>query len=108
MADIIRSAEVFIMTRKKYDRAFKLESVKMVVSQQRPAAAVARELGTQKNTLYKWINFASEGHGEAFPGSGNLSAEDAEMSRLKRKIAELEEENVILKNATVYFAKHQK
>jgi transposase len=80
----------------------------MVISQQRPVAAVARELGTHENTLYKWINLASEGHGEAFPGSGNLSAEDAEMSRLKRKIAELEEENVILKKATVYFAKHQK
>ena len=96
------------MTRKKYDKDFKLEAVNMVISQKRPVAAVARELGIHENTLYKWINLAGESHGEAFPGSGNLGAEDAEMRRLKRKIADLEEENLILKKATAYFAKHQK
>jgi transposase len=107
MADIIRSAEVSIMARKKYDKDFKLEAINMVTNQQRPVAAVARELGIHENTLYKWINQASENSLDPFPGSGNLSPEDDEMRKLRLKIADLEEENAILKKATAYFAKHQ-
>jgi transposase len=96
------------MARKSFDKDFKLEAVNMVTSQQRPVAAVARELGIHENTLYKWINQASENKEGAFPGSGNLSPEEAELRKLKRKILDLEEENAILKKATAYFAKHQK
>ena len=96
------------MAKKKYDKDFKLEAVNMVTNQQRPVAAVARELGIHENTLYKWINQAGENKDGAFPGSGNLSPEEAELRKLKRKILDLEEENAILKKATAYFAKHQK
>lgn len=96
------------MARKSFDKDFKLEAVNLVVKQKRPVTAVVKELGIHENTLYKWINQASESKEDAFPGSGNLSPEEAEMRRLKRKIADLEEENEILKKATAYFAKHQK
>jgi len=96
------------MARKSFDKDFKLEAVNLVVNQKRPVTAVAKELGIHENTLYKWISQASDRKEDAFPGSGNLSPEEAEMRRLKRKIADLEEENEILKKATAYFAKHQK
>ena len=96
------------MARKSFDKDFKLEAVNMVTSQQRPVTAVARELGIHENTLYKWINQANGTSQDPFPGSGNLSPEEAELRKLKRKIADLEEENEILKKATAYFAKHQK
>ncbi len=94
--------------KRKFDKDFKLEAVNLVVEQKRPVAAVAKELGIHENTLYKWINKASDGKEDAFPGSGNLSPEAEELRKLKRKIADLEEENEILKKATAYFAKHQK
>ncbi len=96
------------MARKNFDKDFKLEAVNLVVNQKRPVTAVAKELGIHENTLYKWLNQASESKEGAFPGSGNLSPDETEMRKLKRKIADLEEENEILKKATAYFAKHQK
>ncbi len=96
------------MARKNFDKDFKLEAVNLVVKQKRPVTAVAKELGIHENTLYKWINQASTSEEDAFPGSGNLSPEEAELRKLKRKVADLEEENEILKKATAYFAKHQK
>ncbi len=96
------------MARKGFDKNFKLEAVNLVVNQKRPVTAVAKELDVHENTLYKWVNQASDCKEDAFPGSGNLSSEEAEVRKLKRKIADLEEENEILKKGTAYFAKHQK
>ena len=45
---------------------------------------------------------------DAFPDSGKLRPEDEEIRKLKRRIADLEEENAILKKATAIFARHQK
>ena len=44
----------------------------------------------------------------AFPGSGNLKAEDEEMRKLRKQLADLKEENEILKKAAAYFAKNLK
>jgi len=94
--------------KKKKDRDFKLEAVNLVLKDKRPVAAVANELEIHANTLYRWIRQVSEYQEDAFPGSGNLRPEDEELRKLKRKIADLEEENAILKKATAIFVKHQK
>lgn len=94
--------------KRKYDKDFKIETVKLVLEQKRPVAAVAREIGVHENTVRKWITLFEDHQENAFPGSGNLRPEEAEMRRLLRKIADLEEENAILKKATAIFAKHQK
>lgn len=93
---------------KRYDKNFKEEMVRLVLDQRRPVAAVAREIGIHENTLHKWINQYKKHKENAFPGSGHLRPEDEEIRRLKKKIADLEEENLILKKATAIFAKHQK
>lgn len=93
---------------KRFDKQFKEEAVNMVQEQGRPIAAVAEELGIHQNTLYKWVGQYSKHKENAFPGSGNLLPEDAEIRRLKKMIADLQEENAILKKATAIFAKHQK
>jgi transposase len=94
--------------RRKFDKDFKQESVKLVLVQKRPVAAVAREIGVHENTLRKWVAQYQDHQGNAFPGSGNLRPEDEDTRRLLKRISDLEEENSILKKATAIFAKHQK
>mgnify|MGYP001100934444 CR=1 FL=1 len=94
--------------KRRFDKDFKIETVKLVLENKRPVAAVAREVGIHENTLRKWINLFRDHQENAFPGSGNLTPEEAEKRSLLRRIADLEEENAILKKATAIFAKHQK
>ncbi|NLC06733.1 MAG: transposase [Syntrophomonadaceae bacterium] len=91
---------------KQYDKQFKEQAVKLVLDLERPVKIVAGELGIHENTLYKWINQYRKHQEHAFPGSGNQRPEEAEIKRLKKMIADLEEENAILKKAAAIFAKH--
>ncbi len=93
---------------KRFDQQFKEEAVNLVLELKRPVAAVARELGIHENTLYKWLSQYKKHKENAFPGSGNLRPEDEENRRLRKMVADLQEENAILKKATAIFAKHQK
>jgi transposase len=97
------------MSRKQqYDAAFKKEIAQVYLSGQRTAPSLSAELGVHVNTIYKWAEQFKTDPENAFPGSGNLKADEAEISRLKRKLRELEEENEILKKAAAYFAKNSK
>ncbi|WP_019007260.1 transposase [Cohnella laeviribosi] len=40
----------------KYDKDFKIQTVRMIQEQGKPVAQVARELGVSDNTLYRWIS----------------------------------------------------
>jgi transposase len=60
------------------------------------------------NTISRWIAETASHGADAFPGKGRLRPEDEELRQLKRKVADLEEENAILKKAAAIFAKHQK
>lgn len=48
-------------------------------------------------------------HGnDVFPGKGNLRPEDEEIRIMKKRMADLEEENAILKKAICIFTKPEK
>jgi transposase len=65
--------------------------------------AVARRLGIgSAETLRKWVRLAEVDAGKR-PGVSSADAE--EIKRLKRKVAELERANEILKAASSYFAR---
>jgi transposase len=95
-------------TRKRYDKQFKLDAVRLVTEGGKPVASVARDLGIDANTLHYWRRQFSDHGTHAFPGNGRLMPEDAERRRLEREIATLREENAVLKKAMGYFAKHGK
>ena len=92
--------------RQSFTREFKLEAVRLLRSSGRPAAEVARELGVRRNRLYKWDEqFQNKGTDEVFPGPGRRVGAAAEIARLHRENARLQEENEILKKAARYFAR---
>ncbi len=99
------------MTKRKYRRftkEFKLEAIRLAEESDKPVTQVARELGIRVNQIYKWKQQLEEKHDSAFPGKGRQSGKDAELAALKRKVAQLEEENEILKKAAAYFAREHK
>jgi transposase len=85
------------MARKTCTREFKLQALRLLTEQGLPVAEVARQLGVGENCLRVW-RAAAKGRGAAaFPGPGNLSAEQEE---LRRRRAERD----LLKKAAAYFA----
>ncbi|WP_281940889.1 IS3 family transposase [Paenibacillus tyrfis] len=90
---------------KKYDKEFKLHTVRLVQKEGKSVAQVAREMGLHENTIYRWIaEFKQDGSG-AFPGSGQLKPEDKAMRDLEKRIRDLEEENEILKKGDALLRK---
>lgn len=64
-------------TRRRYDRQFKIEAVRLVTEEGRRATEVARNLGIHVNLIYLWKKQLSEDPKEAFPGLGRLKASEA-------------------------------
>ena len=93
---------------KVFDKEYKLMAVNRVKESTKTVAEVARELDLRPSTLHGWIAKYGKHGDNAFPGSGRLYEEDAELRRLRREIMDLKEENAILKKAAAYFAKNQR
>ncbi|MCR4346163.1 MAG: transposase [Sulfuricaulis sp.] len=92
--------------RQSFTKEFKLEAVRLLERSDKPAADLARELGIKRNQLYKWqIQLSARGKEDVFPGHGRRAGSEAEVARLRRAVACLQEENEILKKAARYFAR---
>ena len=94
--------------RRKYDREFKVEAVKLVIGGGRAVAEVARNLGIHENLLYKWREKYTEDIAHAFPGKGRLKPDEEEVRRMKRELADVTQERDILKKALAIFSKEPK
>jgi len=95
-----------VHSRRKYDREFKLEAVRLVTQGGRPVVEVARDLGVHENLLYNWRQKYLDDTAHAFPGKGHLKPADEEMRRLKKELTDVKEERDILKKALAIFSKH--
>ena len=94
--------------RKRFDRQFKLDAVNLIINGGRSVREVARDLGIDENTLYRWKrNLEGEGS-DAFPGKGRLSPQEEELRRLRRDLEQVKEDREILKKALGFFSKHAK
>lgn len=93
--------------RKHYDKQFKLEAVRLLELEQKPAAQLALELGIERNRLYKWqAQLRKVGKESAFRGAGAKPLDEQnEIERLKRELKKVTEERDILKKAAAYFAR---
>ncbi len=93
---------------KKYDAEFKKEIAQSFLEGRRTAPSLAAELGLHSNTIYKWAEQYKADPENAFPGTGHMKADEADMTKAQSRIRELEEEVTILKKAAAYFAKNSK
>ena len=88
--------------RKKYDREFRDEAVRIVEETGKPIAQVARDLGVNEGTLGNWVNRARAER----EGRGELTVDDAaELKRLRDEVAELRMERDVLKRSVVLWVK---
>jgi transposase len=87
------------MTRKRYDRQFKVAAAKVLLSGEMSARQLSEELGIKDTTIRRWANEYEQSGETAFPGNGAPNRnKDYEILKLRKQIEELEMENRLLKN----------
>ncbi len=91
--------------RRTFTAEFKREALAMVLEQGLSYSEAARRLGIRDSLLHRWKE-AHDAHGDqAFPGKGQQTPLEAELTRLRRENEQLRMERDILKKATAFFAK---
>lgn len=91
--------------RRKFDKAFKQEAVRLVLENGKSVAEVARNLGIHENVLHNWKRKYLEDPDHSFPGKGHLKPADEELRRLKKELSDVTEERDILKKALAVFSR---
>ena len=86
-----------MVQRRKFSKEFKLESVNLVLGRGVSIAQAARDLDINENVLSRWIREFRQSERQAFPGHGVQKPDDAEVTRLRREVAQLKMERDILK-----------
>ena len=93
---------------RKYPESFKLVALALLEQGQKRAGQIERELGITPGLLLKWrvrYQTVGKGNGQVHLEPSNLEAAKAEIRRLQRKLAEVEEEREILKKAVNIFSR---
>ena len=91
--------------RRKFDKQFKLDALRLIERGDRSIAAIARDLGIHPNSLLKWREQYHADGTNAFPGNGKLKPADEELRRLRRELEAVTEERDILKKALAVFSR---
>lgn len=90
------------MAKQKHTKEFKLEA--LALAEKVGGAQAARSLGIRTNLIYRWRQELKQAGNEAFRGQGNMTAQEAELARLRREVANLKEDREILKKALEIFS----
>ena len=93
-------------TRRKFSKEEKLQIVLQSQEADCNMERLAESYQVHVNSIYKWRREYIRQGEKAFPGNGNkvMSAEQREISELKRKLREIELEKEILKKALGIFS----
>lgn len=93
---------------RKYAQAFKLEALELLQRGDKSAGQIERELGITPGLLVKWRSryqiVAAPGQSRTIEPS-DIEAAKAEIRRLQRQLADVEEEREILKKALNIFSR---
>ena len=93
------------MATKNYTDEFKLQIVNLVKSG-RSYSSVAAEYGIAKSTVYTWVK--NNDKSGSFQAKDNLSEDEKELIKLRKKLKQLEMENDILKQAALIMGRKSK
>ena len=96
------------MGKKRFTPEYKEEIIKLVTERRKNISEVAKDIGVTSTSIRRWITQYSEYGKDAFPGKGNLRAEDDKIRKLMRDNIDLKEENEILKKAMAIFSRDAK
>ena len=88
--------------RPAYPPEFRARAVELARAGDLPPSQVARDLGSDPDTMRRWLRQADVDAGHP---QGATTDEKAELARLRREVALLREERDILQKATAYFAR---
>ncbi|WP_294364921.1 transposase [uncultured Clostridium sp.] len=91
--------------KRRFTKEYKEEIIKLVTEQGKRPTHVARDIGVSESTVRGWVKKYQEHGANAFPGSGNLRPEDEELRRLKKMLADIQEENEIVIAIIAYLIK---
>ena len=92
-------------TRRRFDREFKIEAVKLATRGDKTLTQVALNLGISTNVLSRWKRQMTDDPSFAFPGKGRLKPADEEVRQLRKQLRDVTEERDILKKALTIFSK---
>ena len=93
------------MERRRFTREYKLEAVRLIKDRVVSYVQASQDLGVHTSQLRDWVKKFADDPEHAFPGHGQMKAEQLEIARLKREVTKLKAERDILKKAAAYFAK---
>jgi transposase len=91
-----------------YAKEFKLEALQLLKKGDKSAGEIERELGITPGLLVKWkarYQILEDGEREIRLGPTDLEGAKAEIRRLQRELAAVEEEREILKKALNIFSR---
>ncbi len=97
--------------RRHYDEEFKRNAVDLSYKSGKTVDQVANDLGITRNMLFRWRKERSEYSDRAFPGIGKQRRGtdlEEENRRLKKELANAQEERDILKKDMAIFSKATK
>lgn len=93
------------LPRQSFTAEFREQAVKLVSEEKLTLPEAARRLGMSAKTLANWMHRARTGSLSAVGESRTPVTEvEAEMTRLRRELAEAKMERDLLKKAAAYFA----
>ena len=96
----IESEEIMSKTRKRYKLEFKQEAIALWQASEKSATEIERDLGITHGMLYQWTK---ELRKEA--AANGSAVEAAEIKRLKKELALVQQERDILKKAVSIFSR---
>jgi transposase len=90
-----------------YTKEYRVEAVKLVLEKGIGVLDASRRLGMPLATLATWVTSAKAGQlsGVDSGRKVEVTAQEAEIKRLQKELAQVQMERDILKKATAYFAR---
>lgn len=90
--------------KRAYEKAFKIEAVRLVETSGKSMNQVAKDLGIPDSNLARWCRQYSTRGEQAFVGSGHVPPQEEELRRLRRENEVLRQERDILKKSIAIFS----